>query len=425
MMSNSLKAGYRSSGTPDRYTWLLVLVLLAGLVLRLTGLTVQSLWIDELHTMHESSPKHTLKQIIYFLQTGIHDPHPPLHFLLIHYWFKVVGHTDFSARLLSALGGTLSIFTMYLLGKELFNRNVGLIAAVLTAFNYANLYYSQEARNYIFSFVFTCLSFYCLVRALREPSVKRNLWYGVATLVLLYTHYYGFAILGAQMVIILVALLQDLRNFKKHFLRFLLSGAVVLVGYSPWIGTVLSMGKMPSFWIPRPTSDFFVSYFTEYFGYQYILIYLYAILLLVFLLNVFRRGPAGPAAEPATAQPAWHSDRLLFSFVILMTWIIVSYLRRTYGRFTQSTRPCCLAVYHRDAAAHLLAIAWALNSCRAGCSSSTWFLFSILIRSSIVSQPKIYTRLQAAVSEKPPPRGRDGAEFPIITDQETLLPGTT
>jgi uncharacterized membrane protein len=87
------------------------------------------------------------------------DQHPPLSFFLTRISFEFFGHTAISARLISAITGTVSVWGMYLLGKEILNRNLGLIAAALTTVNFYNLYYSQEARGYITAFLFATLSF--------------------------------------------------------------------------------------------------------------------------------------------------------------------------------------------------------------------------------------------------------------------------
>jgi hypothetical protein len=54
---------------------LLVAILLLGIVLRVYHLDFQSLWIDEIHTMLDSSPAHTLSEV--HASVAAADPHPP------------------------------------------------------------------------------------------------------------------------------------------------------------------------------------------------------------------------------------------------------------------------------------------------------------------------------------------------------------
>lgn len=59
--------------------------------------------------------------------------HPPLVFLIQHWFMRVFGEYKFAFRLPSALAGIFSVFLVYLIGKKLFSANAGLIAATLLA----------------------------------------------------------------------------------------------------------------------------------------------------------------------------------------------------------------------------------------------------------------------------------------------------
>ena len=143
-------------------------MLLTGLLLRFYGLTYQSLWLDELHTMNEADPAISWSNL--FSQLKCCDPHPPLHFIITRLAFTIFGHTEFVARAISALIGTASIAALYLLGKEMCNKTVGLIAAALTCVNYYNIYYSQEARMYILAFLFAALSYLYFIKLIKNTT---------------------------------------------------------------------------------------------------------------------------------------------------------------------------------------------------------------------------------------------------------------
>ena len=86
---------------------LLAVILCVACILRLYHLTYQSLWLDELHTLIEADPKLKISELFDYLRCC--DQHPPLFFLLERAMFAVFGHTDFVARLLSAIAGTLRL----------------------------------------------------------------------------------------------------------------------------------------------------------------------------------------------------------------------------------------------------------------------------------------------------------------------------
>ncbi|MEZ4517403.1 MAG: glycosyltransferase family 39 protein [Chloroflexota bacterium] len=65
------------------------------------------------------------------LQQG--DPHPPLHYLTLGGWMRLVGESEFALRYLSALTGTLLLSVLGVLGRRMAGRKAGLLAAGLAA----------------------------------------------------------------------------------------------------------------------------------------------------------------------------------------------------------------------------------------------------------------------------------------------------
>ena len=297
---------------------LLSLILICAFAMRLWKIDSQSLWLDELHTMNESDPDITWEKMLFYLKCC--DPHPPLHFFISKVSFMLFGHTALTARLISAIAGTASVWGMYLLGKEILNKNLGLIAAVLTTVNYYNLFYSQEARNYILAFLFAAFSFLFLIRLFKKMTVKNSILYAFFSLLLLYSHYYSLFVLASQIVLILLFFFYTEKAEKKTYIkRFLLSGALIGIGYAPWLPYLREISNINSFWL-GPVGDNFISeFFFTYFGSPALLKQLLVILLLGYLFSVFY------VEKPLTLNPV-NSNPLLFSFIILSTWIIITYL---------------------------------------------------------------------------------------------------
>ena len=119
-------------------------ILIFGLVLRLISLN-QSFWLDEA-TSGLVIRNFNLEEIITKFSPG--DFHPPLYYLILKVWSSFFGTSEIALRLLSLIFGLLTIYFVYLIGKELFNKKVGLIVGVLLATSGLHIYYSQEARMY-------------------------------------------------------------------------------------------------------------------------------------------------------------------------------------------------------------------------------------------------------------------------------------
>lgn len=132
----------------------LAFLVLAGLILRVWGLGVQSMWFDEALTANAAKG---------LLQTG--KPVMPSGSL---YWWgitstllsavsaKILGFTDFALRLPHAVLGAATIPLVYLLGKDLFDQQVGIIAATFVTFLTWEIAWSRQARMYpLMQFLYT------------------------------------------------------------------------------------------------------------------------------------------------------------------------------------------------------------------------------------------------------------------------------
>src|SRR6185369_17181280 len=89
-----------------RLAWLLpAAVVLFGLGLRLYRLDHQSLWYDEVFALTVSH--YAWPQMFSSLVADI--VHPPLHYLVLHFWTGLFGVGPVQGRLVSVIFGTLSI----------------------------------------------------------------------------------------------------------------------------------------------------------------------------------------------------------------------------------------------------------------------------------------------------------------------------
>lgn len=240
--------------------FLLIIILLATF-LRLYKLDFKSLWLDELYSVVPTNPANSVDFIINYCKSD----QPPLYFILLHYWFKLFTYTSFFARLFSAFIGILGVIAMYFLGKEIKNKQVGLMASFLVCINYFAIYYSQEARFYGLLFLLTVVSFTFFVRSLKYKTFGSYTGYVFSTSALLYTQYFGILIFLIQGVIFLVFVFL----FKEN-VRFILTGiflaVLVSVSFLPWIPTILYDLTISSYWIGKPEPHFILVYYYLYWG---------------------------------------------------------------------------------------------------------------------------------------------------------------
>lgn len=204
-------------GEPDttRETALLVLggVILAGLVLRFA--VPRGIWLDEAISIHQAHLG--LGDMLQNLYYG--DRHPPLHHLALWLDVRIFGDGELAVRLPSLIAGTLVIPALYLLGRELYDRRTGLIAAAFGAASPLLIWYAQEARMYAFVTLFGLLAFWTQLRVIREGSMRNWAAYILATAALLWSHYFGLLLIGVQQLIF-VGILTHRRREREQFKPF-------------------------------------------------------------------------------------------------------------------------------------------------------------------------------------------------------------
>jgi len=217
-----------------------------GTVLRFWDIAKSSIWHDEGFSLMLApmSPG----QII--ARTG-RDVHPPLYYLVLHYWMLVFGRSETAVRGLSAVFLIAAIPLAHLLIRRLWSEPAGRLAALFVACGPFLIRYSQETRMYGMVAFLLLAGTYLLVRALEASSWK---WWAAYTLVMsaaMYTHYYTvfmFIVHG------LYLLAQSWRG-TGHGLRngrWWASVAASILLFAPWLPTAYGQFTrvQASFWIP-------------------------------------------------------------------------------------------------------------------------------------------------------------------------------
>jgi mannosyltransferase len=202
------------------------LVFGVGAVIRLVGLDRLSFWFDEAWAVWYS------RQPVAALVNSTYEQsfHPPLYYVLLHYWL-LVGDSAVWTRLLSALFGIITIPVVYHLGRMLFGRHAGLAAAWLLALSPWHVWYSQEVHMYAMVVLLAALSLLGGIGWLRTPSWRWGALYAGSALVGLYTNYTMLAIWPVE-ALVLLWLVRPVLTRGELFTWILLQGLVV-IGYLP------------------------------------------------------------------------------------------------------------------------------------------------------------------------------------------------
>lgn len=171
-----------------RHTLVLGAIVLLALGMRLFRLDYHDYYGDEVISILAARPP--LPQIIGSI--AAYSTHPPLFYMLLHFWMVVFGEHLPILRLLCVLIGTIDVVLLYALGRIIIaDRRVALIGALLFATAPPQIFHSQQIRMYpllVFAVLLTTL---LAVQAWRHGYWLLWVATGLAIGIGFYTHFYA------------------------------------------------------------------------------------------------------------------------------------------------------------------------------------------------------------------------------------------
>lgn len=171
-----------------------------ALLVRLIALD-QGLWGDQLmvYRIAQLDWRELIQRVM------VHETHPPLSYLLLHFWLQL-GSSQIWARSLFVLFGLGTCLVTYGLGRELAGRRFGLFAMGLAAVLPSAVWASRYLRSYIVGAFFVGAASWFFVRLLKG---RRSLgdWtaYSALSALALHSFYLNALVLAAQGLYGLVA----------------------------------------------------------------------------------------------------------------------------------------------------------------------------------------------------------------------------
>lgn len=264
-----------------------LIITLAGGFLRVLLLDAKGMWLDETFSVWLANQR--VADILHWIVQI--DQHPPLYYLLLHYWVAFNGDGPYAARLLSALFGAAAIPVIYLIGRRLSGAGVGLAAALFLVLSPFNLYFAQEARMYTILTFTAAVAIYALVRLLTDRrsanpigsqvravlpvwrsspirTIETDLaWvaFVVFSAATMLTHNTAlFFLLAANLFVLGLWIYQRSKKSgappalqAPSLANWVKAQIGILLLWSPWIVVFVQQARRveQEFWIPQPTAD--------------------------------------------------------------------------------------------------------------------------------------------------------------------------
>lgn len=207
-----------------------------------------SLWGDEAFSavLSKNTPLNIVKIII-------KDTSPPLYNLTLHFWYKIFGLSETSIRLLSFSYYTLAIIFIYYIGKLVWNKKTGFIAALLSFLNPFFFIYAFEGRMYSTLALGVTASTYFFLKILHGKNKNLDiLAYALSIDWALYSHHFAIFSLIPQ---IIWTAIEFLKRNKKTSVKIIKGMVLAALLYTPWLYPLYKQTTMVAsgFWLGKPT----------------------------------------------------------------------------------------------------------------------------------------------------------------------------
>jgi len=162
---------------------------------------------------------------------------PPLYELILHFWIKLFGVSELSTRLPSLIFSSITAGFIYKIGRNHFDKFVGIIASLLFILSNYQVLLAHESRVYTLVGMLTAISMFYFIEFITK-SKNRNISLIVliaSNIFLIYSHYLSFFVLVVQLMFLLSK--SDLRaKFKREILT---AAGVIFIFYLPNLNVLI------------------------------------------------------------------------------------------------------------------------------------------------------------------------------------------
>ncbi|HEY4689620.1 MAG TPA: glycosyltransferase family 39 protein [Anaerolineae bacterium] len=159
---------------------------------------------------------------------------------------RLFGANPTGLRMVSAIGGTLAVPAVYLLGRELAGRRAAIIAALLVAVSHYHVHFSRMvAVTYLQGTFFNTLALYLLISGLRRNSTPRMMLSGLVLGVYFMIYLDSRMMIGTLGLMLPVLALADRPLIARNLKRLMLLVIVFAIVAAPML-----------LWAARHPADF-------------------------------------------------------------------------------------------------------------------------------------------------------------------------
>jgi len=219
-----------------------------------------------------------------FIQQGIMpDSHPIGVEAFLWLWVRLFGWSELWVKLPFALMGIGSVYLTYLIGRQWFNRKVGLLSAAFFAVSQFTVFYSQLARPYSAGLFFVLLMawFWHKVVFGTKPATREYVGFALSAWACSLIQYFSIAQAGLIFLTGLFFLPKERR--KAYWLSGV--GAVLLFAPTlPIFYQQLFVSGSIGGWLSAPKSDYLLDFIQYTMNYDMLFMFAVGVIILLPLI---------------------------------------------------------------------------------------------------------------------------------------------
>ena len=190
---------------------LLSVVAIFGTALRFWNLGQWSFWIDEVFTVRDA------QNLSLNNWQSIPNPIP---YLAVKLSILIAGNSEWGSRLIPCIIGIASIPAVFGLGRTLFNWRVGLLSSTFVACASWHLFWAQNARYPVFTFLFAVLTAWFFYLSIERDSILLTIGTLVCCFCLILSHTLSVVIVPALAAYAVICLLEN--SSRKRWINLLI-----------------------------------------------------------------------------------------------------------------------------------------------------------------------------------------------------------
>lgn len=224
-----------------------IAIIMIGIIFISLSIFHQNMWFDESYSV--GIVRHSFKEI---WEIGGKDVHPILYYFCLHVLYLIFGENLIIYRMFSMITIAILGIVGYTHIRKDFGEKEGLIFSFLTLFLPVAGSYAGEIRMYSLGMLLGTLMAIYAYRIYKGKINKTTyLFFGLSSLLVAYTHYYGLMLAGIVNLLLLIYLIKNRKERKDDLTKFLIVAVIQVLLYIPWLVNFIAQlkGVSNGFWI--------------------------------------------------------------------------------------------------------------------------------------------------------------------------------